>query len=110
MMPPAIGPTIQTHQFVHVPVISAGPNHRAGFIAAPVRAPTARTSIVITRPIANPPTTLIAPRSSTALPKTAHTRKNVATASTSTALPIAYPEATAGVPPSTESNAALGEK
>src|SRR5262249_46635572 len=108
MMPPAIGPTIQTHQFVHVPVMSAGPNHRAGFIAPPVRAPTARMSIVITRPIAKPPILFQAPRSSIAVPNTVQTRKNVATASTSTALPIAYPVITAGVPPFTAANPGPG--
>ena len=39
MMPPAIGPAIHTHQSVHVPVTSAGPNQRAGFMAAPVSGP-----------------------------------------------------------------------
>src|SRR6478752_3557689 len=99
MIPPAIGPAIHTHQSVHVPVTSAGPNQRAGFMAAPVRGPTANPAV-----LAN------GPRSSTTVAKTAHTRKKVATASTSTAFPIAYPDMTLGVPPFTESNACTGEK
>src|SRR6478672_10330589 len=110
MIPPAIGPAIHTHQSVHVPVTSAGPNQRAGFMAAPVRGPTASTSMVITRPTVNPAVLANGPRSSTTVAKTAHTRKKVATDSTSTAFPIAYPDITLGVPPFTESNACAGEK
>jgi len=36
MMPPATGPMIQTYQFAQSPRTRAGPNHLAGFMAAPV--------------------------------------------------------------------------
>src|SRR6476660_8516517 len=110
MIPPAIGPAIHTHQWVHVPVTSAGPNQRAGFMAAPVRGANASMSIVITNPTVNPAVLANGPRSSTTVATNAHTRKKVAVASTSTALPIAYPDITFGVPPFTESNACAGEK
>ena len=54
MMPPAIGPTIHTHQLDQSFVINAGPNHRAGFMAAPVRLAPTKMSIVIMRPIVKP--------------------------------------------------------
>src|SRR5207245_1464505 len=110
MIPPAIGPAIHTHQSVHVPVASAGPNQRAGFMAAPVSGPTARTSIVITNPTVNPAVFANGPRSSITVAKTAHTRKKVATASTSTAFPSMYPESTLGVPPFTDATAGEGGK
>src|SRR2546428_4530677 len=110
MIPPVIGPAIHTHQSVHVPVATAGPNQRAGFMAAPVSGPTARTSIVITSPTVNPAVFANGPRSSITVAKTAHTRKKVATASTNTAFPSVYPDSTIGVPPFTESNAGGGEE
>ena len=66
-------------------------------------------SIVITSPIVNPAVRAKAPlRSSTAVPKTAHTKKNVNMASSTTAFPTANPSATAGMPPVTASNAGRG--
>src|SRR2546425_1426659 len=110
MIPPAIGPAIHTHQSVHVPVATAGPNQRPGFMAAPVSGPTARTSIVITSPTVNPAVFANGPGSSITVAKRAHTRKKAATASTNTAFPSVYPDSTIGVPPFTESNAGGGEK
>src|SRR5215210_699059 len=80
-MAPATGPTTHTHQSSQVPVATAGPNQRAGFIAAPVQGPNAMMSNAITRPIVSPAVLLNGPRSSTAVPNTANIRKNVATAS-----------------------------
>ena len=65
-------------------------------------------SIVITRPIVNPAVFANGPRSSTAVPNTAHTRKNVSIASSTTALPTANPSPTAGMPPLTASKAGVG--
>ena len=109
MMPPAIGPTIHTHQFDQSFVIKAGPNHRAGFIAAPVRLAPTKMSIVIIKPIVKPAVIAKDPRSSTAAPNTAQTRKNVKIASITTALPSARPGATAGMPPLVASKAAVGK-
>ena len=71
MMPPAIGPTVHTIASDQRPPISAGPNQRAGFIAAPVSGPNAMISKAITSPIVNPAVFSHGPRSSTAVPKTA---------------------------------------
>jgi hypothetical protein len=71
MIPPAIGPTVQTIALAHSPPINAGPNHRAGFIAAPVYGPNAMISKAITSPIVSPAVFSHGPRSSTAVPKTA---------------------------------------
>ena len=55
----------------------AGPNARAGFIAAPVKGPPKSMSMVIVRPMAKPAILLNAPLASTAVAKTTKTRKNV---------------------------------
>src|SRR5262245_65721866 len=99
MMPPAIGPMIHTYQFAQLPEASAGPNQRAGFIAAPVYGPNAMMSNAITRPIVRPAVFDHGPRGSTAVPNTANTRKNVVTASITIPLPAAMPSASAGRPP-----------
>src|SRR5207245_1680223 len=65
----------------------AGPNHRAGFIAAPVKGPPIKMSIVIVMPIANPPTAWKDPLGSIPVPNTTKTKKNVRTASTT--IPVA---------------------
>lgn len=44
-----------TYQSSKVPDATAGPNHRAGFIAAPVSGPPMRMSAAIASPIASPP-------------------------------------------------------
>ena len=80
-MAPAIGPTIHTHPF-------GPPSGRERRSEPPRRVhgrarprPDAMMSNVMTRPIVSPAVLLNGPRSSTAVPKTAKTRKNVATAS-----------------------------
>ena len=99
MMPPAMGPMIQTNQLAQLPEASAGPNQRAGFIAAPVYGPNAMMSNAITSPIVSPAVFDQGPRGSTAVPNTAKTRKNVVVASITMPLPDAMPCASAGVPP-----------
>ena len=59
-----------------MPLTTAGPNDRAGFIDAPVSGPIARMSAVTTRPMANPPT--LGAAGSTAVPNTTKVRKKVA--------------------------------
>src|SRR5437762_13731771 len=61
---------------------TAGPNHRAGFIAAPVKGPPIIMSIEIVSPIANPPTALKLPFGSIPVPYTTNTRRKVRIAST----------------------------
>ena len=80
MTAPAIGPTIQTYQSSQRPPTSAGPNQRAGFIAAPVNGPNAMMSNAITSPTVNPAVLFQRPVDH-CVPKTAKTRKNVQTAS-----------------------------
>ena len=110
MMPPAIGPTIQTYQSAQSVVARAGPNHRAGFIAAPVYGPKAMMSNAITSPIVSPAVFENGPRSSTAVPKTAKTRKNVVTASITMPLPTAMSSPSAGMPPIPTSNSSVGTR
>ena len=61
--------------------------------------PKAMMSKAITRPIVNPAVAWNGPRSSTAVPKTAKTRKNVPTASSTIALPLAICEFSTAAPP-----------
>src|SRR5215510_16461381 len=75
------------------------PNQRAGFIAAPVYGPNAMMSNAITSPIVKPPVLFQGPRTSTAVPKTANTRKNVRIASITMPLPTEIPGPRAGAPP-----------
>src|SRR3990170_7281658 len=110
MIAPARGPTIHTYQLSHAPAASAGPNQRAGFIAAPVYGPNAMMSKAITRPIVRPAVLENGPRSSTAVPNTAKTKKNVMTASRTMPLPAAKPSASAGVPPPPASNSCVGTR
>src|SRR5262245_21495477 len=110
MIPPAIGPMIHTYQFAQSPDASAGPNHLAGFIAAPVYGPNAMMSNAITRPIVRPAVFDHGPRGSTAVPNTANTRKKVVTASITMPLPAAMPSARAGVPPPPELYRAWGTR
>src|SRR6266581_3085644 len=65
----------------------AGPNHRAGFIAAPVKGPPIMMSSAMVSPIARPPTALKEPLGSIPVPYTTETRKNVRMASTRMAVP-----------------------
>src|SRR5262245_8143487 len=110
MMPPAIGPMIHTYQFAQLPDARAGPNHRAGFIAAPGYGPNAMMSNAITSPIVSPAVFDHGPRGSIAVPNTANTRKKVVTASITMPLPAAIPWASAGVPPLPESYRAIGTR
>ena len=57
------------------------------------------TSIVIVSPMARPAITLNAPRGSTAVAHTAHTRKNVRIASKTTAFPSVTCDAGIGIAP-----------
>ena len=98
MMAPAIGPTIHTTELSQSPPTSAGPNQRAGFIAAPVSGPNAMMSNAITRPIVNPAVLFQGPLSSTAVPNTAKTRKNVRIASMTMPVPTDTPGPSAGAP------------
>src|SRR5439155_6869032 len=107
---PAIGPTIHTYQSFHRPVASAGPNHLVTLNAAPVHGPRARTPNEIVRPIVSPAVFANGPRSSIAVENTAHTRKNVPTASIRIALPTANPGASCTAPPIPESKKVLGTR
>src|SRR5205814_5363757 len=71
--------THHTYQFSSAPAANAGPNHRAGFIAAPVSGPPIRMSAATARPIAIPPR--LGARASTAVPNTTRIRITVRTAS-----------------------------
>ena len=75
---------------------SAGPNARAGFIAAPVSLPVAKMLTVITSPTTSPPS--FGPRGSSAVPKTAIIRKNVAMASMPMPWTRLTPALSAGTP------------
>src|SRR5229473_1132779 len=83
----------------------AGPNQRAGFIAAPVRPPPTKISIVMVSPITSPAMAL-APRWSTATPNTEYIRKKVMMISARTAVAVPTPSPTAGVPRFTAAAAA----
>jgi len=67
-------------------------------------------SNAITRPIVSPAVFDQGPRGSTAVPKTANTRKNVVVASITMPLPAAMPCASAGVPPLPASYRAVGTR
>ena len=69
---------------------------RAGFIDAPVSAPPIRMSKAIVRPIPKPP--IFGALGSTAVPKTANTRKKVTIASTKMPVIGVTPGASIGVP------------
>jgi hypothetical protein len=88
---------------------SSGPKARAGFIAAPVSGPPHRMPIVTTRPIPKPATALNAPRGSTAVAKTASTRKKVRIASSTSPAPCPIAEFSAGAPMCDGSVACVGK-
>ena len=67
-------------------------------------------SNAITSPIVRPAVLDHGPRGSTAVPKTANTRKNVVVASITMPLPAAIPDASAGVPPPPASYSSRGTK
>ena len=73
-----------------MPLATAGPKERAGFIEPPVSGPMARMSAAIVNPIASPP--MRGAFGSTAVPKITNARKNVAMASS----PIACPKEISG--------------
>ena len=81
------------------PVTSAGPNQRAGFIAAPVAGPAKKMSPTIAMPIGRPATIEKVPRESTATPMITIIRMKVATASIKMPLLVVTPSASAGTPP-----------
>src|SRR3954451_11536880 len=87
---------IQTYQLSSRPEAIAGPNQRAGFIAAPVSGPPMRMSAVIANPMARPP--VLGPRGSTAVPNTANRTSAVRTASIAIQPPAPTPSPRAGVP------------
>src|SRR5687767_8527071 len=96
---PTNGPIHHTYQSVKLPDATAGPNQRAGFIAAPVSGPPMRTSAVTARPMARPP--IFGARRSTAVPKTASSSTTVRIASTMMAPAMPMAGSTAGVPMAT---------
>ena len=78
-IPPTIGPTHQTGWATQVPLTSAGPKARAGFIAAPVSVPPTRMSKNSSQPDAEAAD--LRRVGETAVPNTADIRKKVSTAS-----------------------------
>ena len=76
----------------------AGPNQRAGFIAAPVNAVPMNMPAVTVKPIARPAILPNDPSGSIAVANITHTRKNVRMASIRTPCPVDICVATAGVP------------
>src|SRR5881396_1188770 len=93
------GPIQYTYQLSKNWETTAGPNHRAGFMAAPVSGPPIMMSIEIVRPIANPPTALKVLFRSMPVPYTTLTRKNVRIASTRIPLTaVTFPVNTGEVP------------
>ncbi len=98
MIAPAIGPTIHTTASSHTPPTSAGPNHRAGFIAAPVYGPKARMSNAIASPIVKPAVLVHGPLPSTAVPNTTKTRKKVRIASRTMPVPAETFDPRVGAP------------
>src|SRR5437868_7236361 len=93
---PTSGPIQYTYQLSKKDAGSAVPNHRAGFIAAPVSGPPSRMSVMTVRPMPKP--AIGGASGDTAVPYTAHTRNTVSTASTTTATVGVTPAASAGVP------------
>ena len=96
MAAPMAGPAIQTYQLSRKPPATAGPNQRAGFMAAPVSGPPIRMSAVMARPMARPP--ILGARGSIAVPKTANSRTMVRIASIAIAATGPVPSPSAGVP------------
>src|SRR6266480_884795 len=99
-MAPKKGPIQYTYQLSKNCATTAGPNHRAGFIAAPVSGPPIMMSIEIVRPMAKPPTALKVPFGSIPVPYTTVTRKNVRIASTRIPVTTETFQARPGVDPS----------
>ena len=93
---PSRGPIHHTYQFAKAPDATAGPNQRAGFMAAPVKGPPIRMSAATARPIAIPPSR--GARRSSAVPKTAMTSRTVSTASMAMPVIGVTPWPRAGVP------------
>src|SRR5439155_1000837 len=71
----ASGPIHHTYQLSRAPDATAGPNQRAGFMAAPVSRPPIRMAAATARPMAKPPSR--GARLSTAVPRTTSTRTSV---------------------------------
>ena len=65
---PRNGPIQYTYQLSKNCATTAGPNHRAGFMAAPVKGPPIMMSREIVSPIARPPTALKEPFGSIPVP------------------------------------------
>src|SRR2546425_789025 len=94
--PPRSGPTQYTHQLSKKPEATAGPSHRPGLIAAPVKYPPKSQSTPTVSPIRIAPNVFAAPRESIAVAKTTNTTRNVINNSRSIA-PSGVIKLTAGV-------------
>src|SRR2546428_5046496 len=92
------GPIQYTYQLSKNCATMAGPNHRAGFMAAPVNGPPIMMSSEMVSPIARPPTALNEPFGSIPVPYTTKTKKNVRMASTRMAVPQTTAGPTAAAP------------
>src|SRR3989454_8334424 len=75
--PPRSGPSQYTHQLSKKPEATAGPSHRPGLIAAPVKYPPKSQSTPTVSPIGIAPNVFAAPRESIAVAKTTNTTRNV---------------------------------
>src|SRR3989449_2507465 len=75
--PPRSGPSQYTHQLSKKPEATAGPSHRPGLIAAPVKYPPKSQSTPTVSPIGIAPSVFAAPRESIAVAKTTNTTRNV---------------------------------
>src|SRR3989475_7318374 len=76
-IPPRRGPSQYTHQLSKKPDATAGPSHRPGLIAAPVKYPPKSQSTPTVSPIWIAPSVFAAPRESIAVAKTTNTTRNV---------------------------------
>src|SRR2546426_219919 len=81
--PPRSGPSQYTHQLSKKPEATAGPSHRPGLIAAPVKYPPKSQSTPTVSPIGIAPRVFAAPRGSMAVAKTTNTTRNVIRSSSS---------------------------